>query len=388
MAFRSLPIGLHLLVSTAVLASLWSVSGSRPEASQSDPSESAATMQGVWQSKDDAKYVIEIAGNRLVDRYGAETTRVATLAFVNSCEGRPESAENRYFLVTDDDGPLCYYLLSADDSELSYSYVARGNTLSFSKLQDLPAVATVRSVTPGDRSCYAELVDERDRTATAMAVFDLCEQDAILNTRVRLTYEPVRVMAESCQGDPECRDSETRMLISRVEPVQERPAPVDGSAARLAVEQIARLRALYETQPRKTGLLVPTYVPERFQRVTVQDSGADLAYLVYASGDERVWVGTGELEGLGGPGLVDTKPCLNPVFDRVDVGLLDTDAPNPSASPEYQTEFWFEIPGRGNPADPEADGYAQGFTLAGNIDQDELILICESLRLVDVGESR
>lgn len=60
-----------------------------------------------------------------------------------------------------------------------------------------PPVATVQSLTAGDRACYVELVNENGQTSTEFASFDICEQD-LVGKQVRLTYESGNILAASC----------------------------------------------------------------------------------------------------------------------------------------------------------------------------------------------
>lgn len=79
-----------------------------------------------------------------------------------------------------------------------------------------PEIATVQSLAAGDRACYVELIDEQGELTTELANFEVCEQD-LVGQQVRLTYETANVLAASCQGDPDCGESETVMLVSAVD---------------------------------------------------------------------------------------------------------------------------------------------------------------------------
>jgi hypothetical protein len=85
---------------------------------------------------------------------------------------------------------------------------------------DQPPVATIQRLTAGDRACYVELVDDGGQTSTEFAAFEICEQD-LVGKRVSLTYEAGNILAEACQGDPDCGQSETVMLITKVETLAE-----------------------------------------------------------------------------------------------------------------------------------------------------------------------
>ncbi|MBM5823460.1 MAG: hypothetical protein FJ082_13705 [Cyanobacteria bacterium K_Offshore_surface_m2_011] len=76
-----------------------------------------------------------------------------------------------------------------------------------------PTTATVREMQSGDRACYVTLTDAAGHTSTQVADFDICRQD-LVGRRARFTYGKARVMASSCQGDPDCKASETVLLIT------------------------------------------------------------------------------------------------------------------------------------------------------------------------------
>lgn len=79
-----------------------------------------------------------------------------------------------------------------------------------------PPIATVQRLIPGDRACYVELTDDSGQTSTERASLKICEQQ-LVGKRVRLTYESGNILAEACQGNPDCGKSETVMLISRAD---------------------------------------------------------------------------------------------------------------------------------------------------------------------------
>ncbi|MGB0695041.1 MAG: hypothetical protein ACPGOY_05290 [Rhodospirillaceae bacterium] len=78
----------------------------------------------------------------------------------------------------------------------------------------LPTVAmaqetgTLQQTVYGDIACYLTLTDADGKPFEVMADFDLCEQDDLIGRRVVLTFETLSVMAASCEGDPECQDTE------------------------------------------------------------------------------------------------------------------------------------------------------------------------------------
>ena len=79
-----------------------------------------------------------------------------------------------------------------------------------------PPIATIQRLTAGDRACYVELTDDSGQTSTEFANFTICEQQ-LVGKRVRLTYESGNILAEACQGNPDCGQSEAVMLITQAE---------------------------------------------------------------------------------------------------------------------------------------------------------------------------
>ena len=73
------------------------------------------------------------------------------------------------------------------------------------------AVGTVTSL---DNACYVHLRDDAGKSFTEKADFDICfQKPSLVGKRVTLTYKLEKVMAASCQGDPDCKATETVPLI-------------------------------------------------------------------------------------------------------------------------------------------------------------------------------
>lgn len=85
-----------------------------------------------------------------------------------------------------------------------------------------PAFGTPVAFQSGDIACYLTLKDDKGATFNLAADFELCAQEkALKGRRVALSYKTVQVQAASCQGDPNCRKSETKALV-----VAAKPAPL------------------------------------------------------------------------------------------------------------------------------------------------------------------
>ena len=89
------------------------------------------------------------------------------------------------------------------------------------------AIGTITGMTAGDVACYVSLRDDRGAAFEEMADFGICEREAELKgRRVRLTYELGKVLADSCKGNPDCKQTRTVALI--------RTATVIGSVSKPA----------------------------------------------------------------------------------------------------------------------------------------------------------
>lgn len=92
------------------------------------------------------------------------------------------------------------------------------------------AVGTVTSLDNGDIACYVHLRDDAGKSFTEKADFDICfQKPSLVGKRVTLTYKLEKVMAASCQGDPDCKKTDTVPLIVAVKITPAAPAPVTKS---------------------------------------------------------------------------------------------------------------------------------------------------------------
>lgn len=76
-----------------------------------------------------------------------------------------------------------------------------------------PQSGVVRELTLGDRACYI-LIEHDGEEVEAMAFMALCERDELIDRFATFEHEAGEVIALSCEGDPECSDQETVLLIS------------------------------------------------------------------------------------------------------------------------------------------------------------------------------
>lgn len=83
-----------------------------------------------------------------------------------------------------------------------------------------PEIARVVQVEMGDVACYLQLETMDGDETSSLAAFDLCRED-LVGRRARLSYESVDVAAASCEGDPTCRDTETRSMVIAADPLDD-----------------------------------------------------------------------------------------------------------------------------------------------------------------------
>jgi len=82
------------------------------------------------------------------------------------------------------------------------------------------AVVTFIGITPGDRMCYVKVRDEAGDEFEDAASFEVCETPGLEGQPMRITRTMENVVAESCEGNLECGESESVSLITAVEPAE------------------------------------------------------------------------------------------------------------------------------------------------------------------------
>ncbi|MGB3542600.1 hypothetical protein [Rubrivirga sp.] len=83
----------------------------------------------------------------------------------------------------------------------------------------VPTRALATDMESGDRACYVMLREDGGAATTVMADYSVCDSDVIIGRRVQLDYEPGNVIAESCEGDPDCLDTETVAIAVTAVPI-------------------------------------------------------------------------------------------------------------------------------------------------------------------------
>ncbi len=76
---------------------------------------------------------------------------------------------------------------------------------------------TLTELQNGDVACYLILRDEKGAEFIEMGAFEICSQKpSPVGKRVALKYKMANVIAESCQGNPDCKKSDRVALVVSV----------------------------------------------------------------------------------------------------------------------------------------------------------------------------
>lgn len=78
---------------------------------------------------------------------------------------------------------------------------------------------SLRRLVMGDAACYVDLQADGAETETRLADFGVCSQaevENLIGKPVLIELGTGRIMAASCEGDPECEEMETVELITRL----------------------------------------------------------------------------------------------------------------------------------------------------------------------------
>jgi hypothetical protein len=103
---------------------------------------------------------------------------------------------------------------------------AEGPTVKVGK-ETKKTVGTITELQAGDVACYITLKDDQGAEFTELGDFEVCENQSLVGKRVTLTYELGNVMADECEGNPDCTKSKTVALVKTARPVA---APAAGKA--------------------------------------------------------------------------------------------------------------------------------------------------------------
>lgn len=127
-----------------------------------------------------------------------------------------------------DPAPAAPEEASADtfNPEVSMDAIPPSSLQADSTTANYDEPVTLVSLRDGDLACYLT-VRGAEGERTEIADFRFCQRTDLVGTRVLLTATQSQMLAASCQGDPECQQTEQVNLVTGVDPADEDlpPAP-------------------------------------------------------------------------------------------------------------------------------------------------------------------
>ena len=100
------------------------------------------------------------------------------------------------------------------------------------RLSAVPRFAMVQGTENGDAACFLSLSDESGKPFHARADFAICTQQPALSGHwVALNWRMTRIMAGSCEGNPDCRQTERVALVTQARIVPGKPTAIAAKAA-------------------------------------------------------------------------------------------------------------------------------------------------------------
>jgi hypothetical protein len=83
-------------------------------------------------------------------------------------------------------------------------------------MADKEKIGTITVLEAGDVACYLTAKNDQGKEFNELADFSICEQTpSLVGKRVSLEYTAGSVMADECQGDPDCTKTRNVMLVSK-----------------------------------------------------------------------------------------------------------------------------------------------------------------------------
>jgi len=106
------------------------------------------------------------------------------------------------------------YVLLAALAACPLSVLARGpGTVKVGK-ETKKTVGVLTELQAGDVACYLTLKDDRGAEFSELGDFSVCEKTSLVGKRVTLTYSLGNVMADECQGNPDCTKTRRVALVT------------------------------------------------------------------------------------------------------------------------------------------------------------------------------
>ena len=89
---------------------------------------------------------------------------------------------------------------------------------------------TLIEMQAGDVACYLTFKDDQNLEFREMAGFEICEQENLIGKSLALQYEAVEILADICQGNPDCKHSKLELLVTDAQVIggkTEKPALIE-----------------------------------------------------------------------------------------------------------------------------------------------------------------
>ena len=99
----------------------------------------AELLIGKWQSVDDPKHTLEFTSKKRISFYGTEKSTEEVYALAQTCQNSSDQKESQsseksaYLSVEESD--MCWFIVSLSSKKLELSYVGRGNTLIYNRVE-------------------------------------------------------------------------------------------------------------------------------------------------------------------------------------------------------------------------------------------------------------
>jgi len=132
--------------------------------------------------------------------------------------------------------------------------------------EDKKTTGTIKDMVAGDHACYVDFVDEQGQPFSEMASFEICERNDLVGQQVQIEYQEGNVYAASCQGDMDCPDTETVMLVTWVKPVNASASDSTKCFEKAFTQSTLNRCAAEELETAKSEMkMVYTAVREKYQ---------------------------------------------------------------------------------------------------------------------------
>lgn len=101
---------------------------------KAQPTTGADLLQGKWRSDDDPSNVLEFAGGKRIEGGDSEPYTLGDHC-TNPTDNNGSSPAEKDRYISCDQSDLCWYIVELTADRLSLSYMGRGNTLNYTRIQ-------------------------------------------------------------------------------------------------------------------------------------------------------------------------------------------------------------------------------------------------------------